>query len=298
MYGGALPGFVALAVIQISRFIIGVNLSSFVSFGLLSTLYIGYLLLRRWKAEIVIKAFTMLLYSNMIFSFIIVYTLLKITTLTNEINLLYWIASIVTGLMAIYTTEHLRKMNDLFIQYKQSATIDPLTGLNNVRSFDEALNAAIQDTFSSKQKPLSLLVVDIDFFKHVNDTYGHPAGDSVLQQFGLILRNAARMEDIVSRNGGEEFTLLLRNCPHSEALEMAEKLRSSIEKKTFGVKQGGDLYITASIGVSTYPETVASSEYLYSEADQALYKAKRTGRNRVCSNETQIKAKELQKEGI
>ncbi|MDQ0484475.1 GGDEF domain-containing protein [Guptibacillus hwajinpoensis] len=283
LYGGTLPGLIALVVIQTARFIIGVNVSSFFSFGLMTSLYLGYLVLRKWNAKILTKAFWMLIYSNVVFSILIVYFLLKLSGLSNQINFLFWITSMITGLMAIYTTEHLRKMNQLFSQYKRSATIDPLTGLNNVRSFDEALNNAIHDSKSNDQ-PLSLLVIDIDFFKNVNDTYGHSAGDAVLQQFGLVLREAAGHEDIVSRNGGEEFTLLLLNSPHDTALEKGERLRSIIENHTFKVNPEENIHITASIGVATYPETIVSPDKFYSKADQALYTAKRKGRNQICSN--------------
>ncbi|MBN8209705.1 diguanylate cyclase [Bacillus sp. NTK071] len=283
LYGGAVPGLVALAVIQTTRFIIGVSVSSIFSLGLLLSLYIGYMVLRHLNAKILTKAFWMLIYSNIIFSVVIVYFLLKLSGISNQINFLFWVTSMITGLMAIYTTEHLRKMNHLFMQYKRSATIDPLTGLNNVRSFDEALNNAIHES-KSNEKPLSLLVIDIDFFKNVNDTYGHSAGDAVLQQFGVVLRGGARQEDIVSRNGGEEFTLILTDCSHNKALEIGEKLRSIIETHSFHVNPEENIHITASIGVATYPETILLSDKFYSKADQALYTAKRRGRNQVCSN--------------
>lgn len=286
LYGGALPGIVALIVIQLARFVIGMNLSSFVSLGLLTSLYIGFLLFRKWQGSIFIKTIWMLLYSNFAFSVIIVYFLLDIKSIGSIINVLYWVASLLTGLMAIYTTEHLRKTNQLFREYKKSATVDPLTGLNNVRSFDEALNHAIETT--NNEKPLSLLVIDIDHFKNVNDTYGHAAGDTVLRQFGKTLRTATQWNS-VSRNGGEEFTILLEDCSHREALEIGERVRSIIEKNPFAINKELTIHITASIGASTFPETVSSPDQLYREADEALYQAKRSGRNRIHSNEQAMK---------
>ncbi|MBF0707257.1 diguanylate cyclase [Alkalihalobacillus hwajinpoensis] len=292
LYGGPVPGVIALIVIQITRFIIGINLSSFVSLGLLTSLYIGYLIFREWKVGIFIKALWMLLYSNLVFSILIVYLLLDIKSLFSEINVLFWITSTVTGVMAIYTTEHLRKINHLFKEYKKSATIDPLTGLNNVRSFDDALNRAIQEATANDEKPLSLLVIDIDHFKKVNDTYGHASGDIVLTQFGKTLRSAARLNDIVSRNGGEEFTILLGDCTNREALEIGERVRSLIEENSFAINKDVSIHITASLGASTFPETVQSPAQLYREADEALYHAKRSGRNRICSNEQTMKVYE------
>ncbi|WP_270180674.1 diguanylate cyclase [Alkalihalobacillus sp. CinArs1] len=280
LYGGYLPGGVALIIIQLVRFSFGVTVSSYASLILFISLYIGYLLFRKWKIETRIKVFFMLLYSNVMFT-IITSLLLKIDPL-NKINLLFWITSFVCGMMAIYTSEYLRRINHLFKQYQLSSTIDPLTGLNNVRSFDEAMNSAIKES-NTKRKPLSLLIIDIDYFKQVNDTYGHAAGDAVLQQFGVTLRQTVGTEDTVSRNGGEEFTILLKNTDHQDALRIAEHVRTSIEAQPFKATQMDTIYITASVGVATYPDTVSIGDQLYSKADQALYTAKRKGRNRVCS---------------
>ncbi|WP_098442375.1 GGDEF domain-containing protein [Bacillus sp. es.036] len=161
--------------------------------------------------------------------------------------------------------------------------------LNNVRSFDEALNRAIQEAATDDNKPLSLLVIDIDHFKKVNDTYGHAAGDIVLKQFGKTLRSAARLNDVVSRNGGEEFTILLGDCFNREALEIGERVRAIIEENSFMITKDISIHITASIGASTFPETVPSPSQLYREADEALYQAKRSGRNRIYSNEQTVK---------
>ena len=139
---------------------------------------------------------------------------------------------------------------------------------------------------------MSLLVIDIDHFKHVNDTYGHAAGDTILAQFGKTLRIATRMNDIISRNGGEEFTILLDNCSNREALEIGEQVRSTIEEISFSINKDISIHITASIGTSTFPETVPFSGELYREADEALYQAKRSGRNRICSNEQTMKVYE------
>lgn len=281
LYGGFLPGGIALVIIQGARFMLGISLSSVASLILLVVLYVGYLLLRKWELHIKVKVFYMLVYSNIIFTLITTF-ILGLSPL-DRVNLLYWVVSLIAGMLAIYTTEHLRRINHLFKKYQLSSTIDPLTGLNNVRSFDEALNKTTQES-NVKKSPFSLLVIDIDFFKQVNDTYGHAAGDAVLQQFGSTLRQTVGEEDIVSRNGGEEFTILLKNSSHQDALEIAEEVRSAIETHPFKATHMNTIHITASLGVSTYPETVSSSDELYSKADQALYRAKREGRNMVCSN--------------
>ena len=117
--------------------------------------------------------------------------------------------------------------------------------------------------------------------KKVNDTYGHQAGDEVLRQLGGLLISCSRPSDIVSRNGGEEFSLLLKNCSYSQALEIAERLRGIVENHRFSLPNGKELKITISLGASTYLETTQCLEEFIKQADDTLYKAKRTGRNKV-----------------
>lgn len=129
-------------------------------------------------------------------------------------------------------------------------------------------------------------MIDIDFFKKVNDTYGHAEGDAVLRELGKILLKSCRSYDIVSRNGGEEFTILLLDCPEIQALQIAERVRYSVETHPFIMTNETQINITVSIGVSSYPEATNKIEKLLELADETLYIAKRTGRNKVCSSNT------------
>jgi diguanylate cyclase len=124
-------------------------------------------------------------------------------------------------------------------------------------------------------------MIDIDFFKRVNDTYGHSAGDMVLKQLSGILISSCRSFDIVSRKGGEEFTVILLDCNYEHAFEIAERIRKNVEDYYFIIDDSKKVSITISIGVSSYPSRTDNSNELLHEADNALYSAKRNGRNQV-----------------
>jgi len=163
-------------------------------------------------------------------------------------------------------------------EIERMAITDGLTGLFNHRNFQEKLTAEFRrlERFSAS---LSLLLIDIDFFKKINDSYGHPAGDEVLREVSRIIRETIRSVDIPARYGGEEFAALLPGTNHEGALKMAERLRESIEKTNFPI-EGKKLRVSVSIGAATSPHDAAAKEELVEKADKALYYAKRNGRNR------------------
>lgn len=159
---------------------------------------------------------------------------------------------------------------------------DYLTGLYNRRFFMERFLEEMAWSVRYKE-PLSIMMLDIDFFKKINDTHGHGCGDEILKQISSALLSVLRAEDIVARYGGEEFIILLPNTNHEGALTAAEKLRTTVQDKNF-LCEGGDirLSVTISIGVTTYNgETELSPDRLIGQADGALYSAKESGRNRV-----------------
>lgn len=157
----------------------------------------------------------------------------------------------------------------------QAAVTDGLTGLKNHRAFHEALHSLVQMA-ERLQQPLSLIMLDIDYFKQFNDNFGHPAGDELLRQAAQVLRDSARAYDIAARYGGEEFALLLPNTTLEQAVQVAERMRVAIQ-----AIQNPHQAVSASLGVATYRFGTAPANLLY-EADAALYRAKRDGRNRVC----------------
>ncbi|MCX7710053.1 MAG: diguanylate cyclase [Clostridia bacterium] len=191
-------------------------------------------------------------------------------------------AMIIVGMITYYAVEYILRSNALFLQFKEQSSKDFLTGLNNIRQFDSAMNEYSLRVHNNSEK-LSLLLIDIDFFKKVNDTYGHAAGDAVLKQLGTVLTETCRSFDIISRNGGEEFSVLLPDCPHDQALEVAERVRQAVRQYKFVLPDNKVIGISISIGVSTYPDTLSNLQEILHQADGALYKAKRTGRNKVCS---------------
>lgn len=157
---------------------------------------------------------------------------------------------------------------------------DDLTSIPNRRYFNERLVDELERVNRYPKEPASLIVLDIDFFKNVNDTHGHQAGDAVLIWFANFLTSKLRKSDIVARYGGEEFSILLINTPKGQAAEVAEELRHEIETQS-GLANGG-IAITASFGVATFGEDAITVEGLMAKADKALYSAKAQGRNRVC----------------
>ncbi len=157
---------------------------------------------------------------------------------------------------------------------------DSLTGLYNHQEFYVRLDAEINRSKRHGHQ-LSLLMMDIDGFKHVNDTYGHLAGDRVLKEVSRVLTGSVRLSDIVSRYGGEEFAVILPEADTSKAREVAERIRKRIEKFKMRVRPGKDIYITVSIGISTFPGGGKSSRELLNNADHALYAAKLQGKNKV-----------------
>ncbi|AZD00639.1 sensor domain-containing diguanylate cyclase [Pseudomonas chlororaphis] len=159
------------------------------------------------------------------------------------------------------------------------ATLDSLTGLPNRRGFDLLAAQAMLEA-QREPKPLAALLLDLDHFKRLNDTYGHLAGDQVLSGFARHLASCLRQSDIVCRWGGEEFIVLLKDTDSATALKIAEKIRLLIEQQHYAY-EGKNMRLTVSIGVTTLQadDTLHS---LLSRADHAMYRAKQTGRNRTC----------------
>jgi diguanylate cyclase (GGDEF)-like protein len=175
--------------------------------------------------------------------------------------------------------EQLIEIHVLQDQLREQAYRDPLTGLYNRRYLDSTLERELSRCRREGQ-PLCLMLIDIDHFKRVNDTYGHQAGDEVLIHLASMLSAQARSADVVCRFGGEEFLLLLPNMPLSNALERAEQWRADFAATTvtFGEFR---MQATLSFGISTYSGHGTSAAELIRRADQALYRAKMEGRNRI-----------------
>ncbi|MBY5821413.1 PleD family two-component system response regulator [Rhizobium leguminosarum] len=161
------------------------------------------------------------------------------------------------------------------------AVTDPLTGLYNRRYLDNHLNVLFNRSMA-RGRPLSVLITDIDRFKHVNDTYGHDGGDEVLREFSNRVRSTIRGADLACRYGGEEFVVVMPDTSPEIAAAVAERLRAAIENAPFMLKHAGEaLNVTASFGIASRITSVLTPDQLMKQADLALYEAKNTGRNRV-----------------
>ena len=163
---------------------------------------------------------------------------------------------------------------------EHAAVTDALTGLHNRRYFNEALNEYM-NAFRKVGKPIGLAILDLDYFKKINDTHGHDIGDEVLRQVANCLQEFTRYHDVVARQGGEEFVILSPNITERQLHNLADRIRQAISKLQI---QNGNiiLKVTASIGVTIW-NGEESSEDLYRRADKQLYVAKSLGRNRVCA---------------
>lgn len=171
----------------------------------------------------------------------------------------------------------------LYRQTRENSLIDPLTGVYNQRHFRHLLGVETGRAARYSRR-MALLMIDVDDFKRVNDTFGHPVGDRVLRGVAGILRGGVRGSDVLARYGGEEFSVILQETDPAAAQRVAEKLRADVETKgSFPDGKSGSIRATVSIGWALYPRDAEDAESLVQRADEALYRAKRTGKNRVCA---------------
>lgn len=236
--------------------------------GLITQLKISKL--KRWVAMTLL---------SLIPSCLTMYILINNNLLYIETLSAYWISTaMVSGLVYSYIG-YVDLSKYTYRKYQEDSSKDHRTGLNNVRQFDYEFNKMINEL--TDKSLISMLFIDIDFFKKVNDTYGHQNGDKVLEDLGKILLSTSKPNDIVSRNGGEEFSVLMTDCPRDKVPEVAERIRKAVQGHRFHLFDGQIINITISIGIAIYPDTVDDINKIVEKADSALYEAKRTGRNKV-----------------
>ncbi|HEY6100050.1 MAG TPA: diguanylate cyclase [Anaeromyxobacter sp.] len=202
-------------------------------------------------------------------------------------------AEILARCAAMLRIKHLQeKLREAQRKLEEQSITDALTGLKNRRFFDERLH----EEFRRAQRYgdyLSLIMLDLDHFKDVNDRFGHPAGDSVLRDAGALIRASIREPDICARYGGEEFAVILPKTHMSGALTVAERVWRELGGKEYAVQGSAavapaTVKVTASLGIAFYPsKDISSGDLLLRFADQALYQAKRAGRNTICLYQAQ-----------
>jgi diguanylate cyclase (GGDEF)-like protein len=179
-----------------------------------------------------------------------------------------------------------RNLEELASQLKMLSSIDSLTNVANRRSFDEEFEAALASA-KRDAAPLSLILCDIDFFKHYNDAYGHMQGDVCLRSIASQLDTVSkRLGALAARIGGEEFAVILRAAGVDSGMRLAEELRNAIERLGIVHSKSNNGFVTGSFGVcSMVPADATTRSELLKRADEALYEAKRAGRNRVCTDQ-------------
>jgi len=159
--------------------------------------------------------------------------------------------------------------------------MDSLTNLWNHGFFQDTLSKEIE--YAKERKwPLSLIIMDLDNFKQLNDTYGHQKGDLILMEIAKLLKESSRETDYVCRYGGEEFSILLTATNRDQAYAIAERLRIQIAERAFPVSEQQTIKLTVSIGIATFPDDTTSKEELIGKADKAMYTAKFIGKNKTC----------------
>lgn len=174
------------------------------------------------------------------------------------------------------------KLDAMEEQLRHLAVTDSLTQAFNRRHFLEQAGREFSRAKRTASDELAVVVLDLDDFKRINDSYGHPAGDLVLQRVSDLCREAIRANDIFARYGGEEFVFLLPGMSREAALDFAERVRACLETTAIALP-GGDIQVTASFGIVAYDDSMASLDILLTQADQALYRAKVQGKNRLAA---------------
>jgi len=278
-YCGFASAIITGLIIGVFRlFVYGLTYSSIISaitavvIGMGCALIVKYIAstVRRWT----IMSIFILITPSISMAILIYNQLLLVKTI-----FIYWIGISLVSVLVFLYVRYLDLSKFLYRKYQIESSKDHRTGLNNVRQFDNELNKIIHNL--SKGSLIALLFMDIDFFKKINDTYGHQNGDKLLEDLGKILLSSCSYSDVVSRNGGDEFSVLMTDCPRDKVLEVAERIRLTVQDHRFYLIDGQTLKITVSIGGAIYPDTIDDINLIVEKADSALYDAKRAGRNRV-----------------
>lgn len=273
-YGSRFPLIIATLIIACSRFLFGVTEQAAVAFVAVLCISIGMLTLhRRLLNRPFLQNISMNVWALMM---ITIAVLINLGWNETAFSLLLstWTIGLTVGVLSSLLTLDFQLLNRQVDIYKKSAELDHLTGLYNRRVWD-ARTAGLEQ----EGRIYNILALDIDHFKHVNDTYGHGNGDLVLQQFANILKEETRPHDITARIGGEEFMILIYDLAPQKATKVANRIRQRIASQRFQIDGFPAIDVTTSIGVAHGRNVHIQKMSLL--ADEALYTAKQQGRNRT-----------------
>ncbi|MFS0655072.1 diguanylate cyclase [Bacillus sp. 179-C3.3 HS] len=277
-FGGIVQTFVAAFVIIVGRLLFEVNFASYINIMSMLLIATSSFLIAERHFNQILKMTISITISNIIAS---IFLSIVVKDISFELHIAYWAFSYIAGLFNFYVIEHQTKAYQLLNLYKFQAHYDFLTGVLNKRKFDEVLNDAFSMRWKQPLQQISLIYLDIDHFKSINDQYGHHDGDIVLKEIGTRLIKNTRSSDYIGRIGGEEFAVLLPNCSVEKTWQIAERLRKKIADQPIYLENGTSIQITVSLGCAYYPGTITDIKQLPIVADQELYKAKQLGRNQV-----------------
>lgn len=282
LFIGKTPAVISSLLIILSRLFIGINRSALYAVFIICILFIGYGILERLlknRNDLMSKALYMTLFSNAVITYFLVISVGEFSII-GPMFFVYWIVSTLGGVSAVFLVDYIKKSEYLFSQYETESSKDFLTGLFNVRRFDDVWQRNSEEV-KKNQGTLSLLILDVDHFKFINDNYGHAVGDFILIELSRLMEDTISKEGTVFRKGGEEFAVILPRCDKIKALKLAERLRYNIQHHDFVTSSGENIKVTISIGVAAYPETTNETRTMVEKADTALYLAKSSGRNQV-----------------
>lgn len=214
---------------------------------------------------------------------IAVYTWIKQTFIINEMILLI-ISSFILSLSSSVMFVDIWRVQKMMSRFNKEHVVDYLTGLGNVRAFDRYLNIISRQSSEHKQS-LSLLLIDIDDFKEVNDKFGHDAGDAVLKQMSQVLNNYVPDQSKIFRNGGEEFSVIFNDKSLNDTVKIAESIKNGVINSTFHLQNRETIHLTVTIGVGYIPRSeIKTHRKIFKEADEMLHAAKNQGVNTIMFN--------------
>jgi diguanylate cyclase len=279
MYGGFISSIITSVIIAFYRIVVtGANFNAIVVstsilicgvlLGALSHLKVNRG--QKFMVMNIVVALTIIIASYFIFESFTLFLVNSLLFTSTTIITSYFICRYIS-----FSVTNIRN----YWQLKIDATTDHLTELANLREFENRFEQLFEECLNNEM-PISFLMLDLDHFKMINDTYGHLRGDEVLSELAQILIKSCRSYDLVARIGGEEFAIVLPRCPKETAFNIGRRIRQQIEDYVF-CKDSHEIRMTVSIGVSSFPNDADDSEKLMALADKALYKAKSAGRNAV-----------------